>query len=121
MNPALFASYFCRVGKRFCIGCSAGKVLGVLIFNGKPPTQKEICIHAHLGLVKKGLHKLKKSGFVGVRKNRAARYFALQSASKSFQKLVLDFRKKEIEPIIRSLSIAANSACCRGCFGIQED
>lgn len=102
-----FSAHFSRIGKQWGIGTSSGRVYGILLFSQYPLTQKEIAHKAHysIGLVSKILKTLMKREMVyrtGSKKD--IRYGTVSSLAATFEALLINFREKEIKPIISLLS-----------------
>jgi len=97
-----------RIGKQWGLGEPAGRVWGILLFNAKPLTQKEIAKQCNysLGLVSQSLKILEHLGMITTigRRERKKLYTATVSFIDSFEKLLYNFMKTEIRPIIRLLS-----------------
>ena len=96
-----------KIGKQWGIGEPAGRVWGVLLFNTKPLTQKEIakqCDYS-LGLVSQSLKILEHLGMIITlgRKGRQKLYNVVVSFIDSFEKLLHNFMETEIQPIITLL------------------
>jgi len=97
---------FGRISKQWGLGESVGKVWGFLLFKSKPITQKEIekGMGYSRGLVSRSLNKLKELDMINIIKKGKEFYYSTDaSLIKGFNKIIENFLKKEIKPLIKYL------------------
>jgi len=100
-------SSFGRISKQWGLGESIGKVWGFLLFKSKPVTQKEIeeGVGYSRGLVSRSLNKLKELDMINITKKGKEFYYSTDaSLIKGFNKIIENFLKNEIKPLIEYLS-----------------
>ena len=96
-----------KISKQWGLGESVGKVWGFLLFKSMPVTQKEIekGTNYSRGLVSRSLKKLKELDMIFITKKGKEFYYSTNaSLIKGFNKIVKNFLKTEIKPLIESLS-----------------
>ncbi|MDP2907137.1 MAG: hypothetical protein Q8O03_04310 [Nanoarchaeota archaeon] len=97
-----------RIGKQWGLGEPAGRIWGILLFNARPLTQKEIakqCDYS-LSLVSPSLRILENLGVVIVvgKKDKEKQYEVFASFIGSFERLITNFMEVDVKPIIELLS-----------------
>lgn len=93
-----------KIGKQWGLGEPAGRVWGILLFNKKPLTQKEIASQCRysLGLVSPSLTILENLGMISIimKRGKVKLYGAVASFMESFEKLVRNFMEQDVRPLI---------------------
>lgn len=100
-------SSFGKISKQWGLGESIGKVWGFLLFKSKLVTQKEIGegVGYSRGLVSRSLNKLRELDMINITKKGKEFYYATEaSLIKGFNKIIENFLKNEIKPLIEYLS-----------------
>jgi len=96
-----------RITKQWGLGDPVGKIWGLLIFENKPLTQKEIAkaIESSLSLVSPSLNLMENLGLVSSlgKNGKEKQYGAVPSFISVFEKIVKNFIKKEVHPLVNLL------------------
>ena len=101
-----------RVTKQWGLGDPIGRIWGLLLFENKHLTQKQIAnqLNCSLSLVSPGLTLMENLGFVSVtgRNGREKQYGAVPSFIVAFDKLVRNFIDKEVNPLVKLIDTNLN-------------
>lgn len=102
-----------RITKQWGLGEPVGKIWGLLLFENKVLTQKEIseAIGYSLSLVSPSLNLMERLGFVSIvgKSGKEKQYGAVPSFIITFEKIVRNFISKEVDPLINLLQTNINS------------
>lgn len=97
-----------RMTKQWGLGESVGKIWGLLLFENKPLTQREIASHLDcaVSLVSPSLNLMENLGLVSIigKNGREKQYGSVQSFISVFEKLVKNFIEKEVNPLIKLIN-----------------
>jgi DNA-binding transcriptional regulator GbsR (MarR family) len=93
-----------RITKQWGLGEPVGKIWGLLLFENRPLTQREIAeqIDYSLSLVSPNLTLMENLGLVSIvgRNGREKQYGAVPSFIVTFEKVIKNFIDKEVQPLI---------------------
>lgn len=93
--------------KQWGLGEPVGKIWGLLLFENKALTQREIAnqLNCAVSLVSPSLNLMENMGFVSItgKNGREKQYGAVPSFIGAFDKLIRKFIEKEVNPLIKLL------------------
>ena len=102
-----------RIAKQWGFGESAGRIWGLLLFENKALTQREIAkqLDCAVSLVSPSLNLMENAGLVSItgKNGREKQYGAVPSFIVTFDKLVRNFIEKEVNPLVNLIDSNINS------------
>lgn len=107
INTNELLSSFARMSKQWGLGESVGRIWGFLLLEARPLSQKQIeeSINYSRGLISRSLTKLIELGMIEkFKEGRESYYSANTSLISGFNRVMEDFLRTDIEPVIKYLS-----------------